>query len=511
MPNDPIAAALTRLHAPKPHFEGFAAQNRVLTKHFRAFRENVGKANARKPGLAPADKLAALLGDAEAPMLRHMVCDAYERAGPAGAEARLEHALRAASESPPWDPSLVAWSYNGLALALAALDRKDEARSVIRALWAYDPFYPNARETGAGLRESPPRELRFAGVPDPLRLAAVGVLYDELRSERRRSIAMGVSLLWSGDHAAAAAMASLASKPTKDTGTWGPDVLAYAAQRAKKKPGAATPLPEGSSTARLKTIGAAVAAGDVATLQALALDPSTPVLLEAWAALAQVGAGERVRGLLEEMIAASTAGRTTTEGCRDLKEALAAMPRATIRAPKAPGRQKLTTANGANEALELTSQAIAAIEKGSAHALPRGPEKLSKPGPLPPSLARWLAFGGLDETKPSTVKQLAQRAHGKWFAKLPPALAKARALPLCLPELVNDTLEVLLLDPAYADAHGETPVLALDVSDGPAAWITAESFGAWLAHDVGVPKRPGARASLAEATVRVLGPTGLRL
>lgn len=513
MPTSDIEAALTRLHAPRPNFDAFAAQARVFAKHFRAFVEASRAANGRNPGMAPADALAKLLGDAEAPLLRHAVCDAYENAGPAGAELRLVHALRAASESPAWDPSLVAWSYNGLAQALVALDRKDDARAVIRASWAYDPFYPTLRETAATLGLAPPATPSFAGSPDSLRLAGLAVLFGDLRSEKRRSIAMAVSLAWSGDNAAAAAMATLADKPTKDTGTWGPDVLAHATRLAKKMPGAAKPLPAGSPTARLKAVEAALKAGDVAALRALALDPYPDVLLEAWAGLALVGEGEQVRGLLEEMIAASTVGRTKTEGCRNLERALAAMPRASRAKATPTAKGSGTPPEAQNEAVALVVRALAKIEAGAEHSLPRDRVKVSKRSLAlaPPSLIRWLEAGGLEETTPTSVESLAKRAHGKLFANLPTALAKSLALPLEIPELCNDTLEILLLDPTYADAHGETPVLALDVSDGPAAWLTAPSFGAWLAEDVGAKGGARTPSALRDASARTLGAPDLRL
>lgn len=511
MPTRDIEAALARLHAPRPNFDGFAAQARVFAKHYRAVIDASRAANARKPGMGPANKLAKLLGDAEAPLLRHALCDAYEHAGPEGAELRLEHALRAAAASPAWDPSLVAWSYNAVADSLAALDRKDDAKAVIRASWAYDPFYSGLRETAAKLGLSPPATPIFAGKPASLRLAGMSLLLADFRSEKRRAIAMAVSLLWSGDNAAAAAMATLADKPTKDTGAWGPDVLAYATRLAKKAPGSATPLPAGSPTARAKAVDAAANAGDVATLRALALDPYPDVLLDAWVGLAQVGDGAEVRSLLEEMVAASTVGRAKTDQHRDLERALSAMPRPTK--GKAAAKPKAGAPPAENEAIALVVRAIAKIEAGTGHSLPTGRVKLSKASLAlaPPSLVQWLEHGGLEETKPTSVASLAKRAHGKLFAKLPPALARSLALPLDLPELCNDTLEVLLLDPAFADAHGETPVLALDVSDGPAAWLTTPSFGAWLAHDVGVKAGTPPPSALREASERTLGGQTLRV
>ncbi len=182
--------------------------------------------------------------------------------------------------------------------------------------------------------------------------------------------------------------------------------------------------------------------------------------------LAKLGEGEVVRPLLEEMIDASKIGRSKTELCFELETALLTMP-------ALPGAKRVNhpraTPPPAVDAVGKAKQALAAANDGSPCSLPLEATKL-RVARMPPSLKAWLE------------------------ANLP-------ALPLDAPEVVNDTLEVLVL--AMADEGGETPVVALDVSDGPKIFVTAESFGAWVAADVGLGA-PMADA-LAAASRRVFG------
>lgn len=475
-----------------------AAHHRFLASRYRPWTNAITQASAKKPGPKPAALAAKLLGDTPATQLRHAVAELHEEIEVDG-ETGLSLALQAAACSPSWDPTFVAWSIRGVAFWLRRLGRLDEARSVIARLWKVSPLYVVGRAEAHALGVKPPALACPTGPADHLRLAGMQVLLGAFRPTHMRHITMAVSLLWTKDFAAAARMASLAGKGTKYEGTWAQELEAFAAKEAKRAPGAIQPVPQAVWGKRTTAVKEAIAHGDLPALRGLALDPSQHVMLDAWIGLAKLGEGEVVRGLLEEMIAASKTGSTRTEQCYDLEFALSEMPKK----PSTPGVGKKSSARksgvDARTGVGLAELTLAKVKAGAACSVPIEKTKLSLKG-VPPSLAAWIAGGGgLNVTKAEPLGTLARQAHGNQFSKLPAALSKSRALALCEPELVGDTLEVLALD--FADEHGEAPVLALDVSDGPATWVTTSSFGEWIANDVGV----GAPGDTREATERVFG------
>lgn len=507
-----VDQALDELFSPKPDYAALAAQNAFALKHYRAWTDAVTKASAKKPGPKPAAQLVKLLGDTPAVQLRHLVAEAHEELE-AGEEG-LQLALAAAACSPRWDPVFVAWSLRGVAFWLRRLGRMDEARAVLDRLWTADPWYFQGRAEAAAAGVKPPVPACPTGSADHLRLAGAQVLLEGFRPAHLRHIAMAVSLLWTKDFAAAARMANLAGKGTKYEGTWAADIAAFATTEAKRSTGNALPLPDAAWGARGVAVKDALKREDMPLLRALALDPSRRVMLAAWVALAKLGEGHEVRALLEELVAASTIGRAKTELCFELESALSQMPRTvakaasakaasrTSEAPKKAGGKRRTRPESP-DAAALTALALASVERGAACSLSMETTKLGFRG-VPPSLATWVAGGGgLDETKPSKLGALAKRAHGGQFAKLPAALATSRALPLELPEVVADTLEVLALD--FADERGEAPVLALDVSDGAAVFVTASSFGAWIAANVGASPAAHDVDGIEQASARLFG------
>jgi hypothetical protein len=475
-----VEKALETLRTPTSDYAAAAAHVRFAFNRWRTWDAATPAANAKKPDPKAVAKLVTLVGDVQAPYFRHFMAECHEAidAGPNG----LRHALDAAACSPAWDPVYVAWSIRGIAFWLRKLGRTDEARRVIGELWRANPFYPLGLKEAAELGVKRPALLQPSGPVDHLRLAGFHALLERVRSTHLRHIAMASSLLWSGDFAAAARMASLAGKGAKVEATWAADIAAFAAKEAKRSPGNATPLPDKAWAGRGAAVREAVAAKDVELLRALALDPNTSVMLEAWVGLAKLGESDLVRPLLEEMIAASKISGRKTELCFGLEDALlqmAALPGAKrVNHPRAIGYTYAVDAVGKAE------QALAAAKNGSPCSLPLEQTKL-RVARMSPSLKAWLhGGGGLHEKKASTIGALAKAAHGPAFRKLPANVAALPALPLDEPDSVNDTLEVLVL--AMADQGGETPVVALDVSDGPKIFVTAESFGAWVAADVGL-------------------------
>ena len=474
-----VEEALEKLRTPKADYDAAAAHVRFAFNRFGAWNRATPAAGAKKPDPKAVAKLVALVGDVPAPYFRHFMAECHE--GTLAGEDGLRHALEAAACSPAWDPVYVGWSIRGIAFWLRRLGRVDQARRVIGELWRANPFYPLGLKEAAELGVKPPARPTPSGPVNHLRLAGFHALLEDVRSTHLRHIAMASSLLWSCDFAAAARMASLAGKGAKVEATWAADIAAFAAKQAKSSPGSAIPLPDKPPGGRGVAAREAIAKGDVALLRSLALDPNTSVMLQAWVGLAKLGESDVVRPLLEEMIAASKISGRKTELCFDLETALlemAALPRAKrVNHPRAMPPPAL-------DAVGKAEQALAAAKKGGPCSLPLEATKL-RVARMPPSLKAWLAGGGgLHEKKPKTVGELAKAAHGRAFRKLPEALAKLPALPLDAPEVANDTLEVLVL--AMADEGGETPVVALDVSDGPKIFVSAESFGAWVAADVGL-------------------------
>ena len=220
---------------------------------------------------------------------RHCTAECHEVLD-AGEEG-LRHALDAAACSPAWDPVYVAWSIRGIAFWLRKLGRVDDARRVIGELWKANPFYPIGLKESAELGVKPPARLTPSGAANHLRLAGFHALLEDARTSHLRHIAMATSLMWSGDFAAAARMASLAGKGTKIEASWAADIAAFAAKEAKRSPGSATPLPDKTWAGRGVAVREAVSAGDLGVLRALALDPNTSVMLSAWVGLAKLGEG----------------------------------------------------------------------------------------------------------------------------------------------------------------------------------------------------------------------------
>ena len=320
---------------------------------------------------------------------RHCTAECHEVLD-AGEEG-LRHALDAAACSPAWDPVYVAWSIRGIAFWLRKLGRVDDARRVIGELWKANPFYPIGLKESAELGVKPPARLTPSGAANHLRLAGFHALLEDARTSHLRHIAMATSLMWSGDFAAAARMASLAGKGTKIEASWAADIAAFAAKEAKRSSGSATPLPDKTWAGRGVAVREAVSAGDLGLLRALALDPNTSVMLSAWVGLAKLGEGEVVRPLLEEMIAASKVGRSKTELCFVLETALLTMP-------ALPGAKRVNhpraTPPPAVDAVGKAEQALAAAKKGSPCSLPLEATKL-RVARMPPSLKAWLQGGGV--------------------------------------------------------------------------------------------------------------------
>jgi hypothetical protein len=491
--------ALARMQRPRPDFVSvtsllglFERSSVELTKAQRA-------AWQAKPGdTGPADRVVELMEDAPAPYLRFLVGDFYEHVG--AHEAGLAAVTRAAAETPCWDPMLVAWAYNGVASALGKLGRDDEARAVLAELWAFDPFYPNALETAQAVGAALPTGVTPHGAASSLRLSLAHQLYEDNREPGFRATAMAMSLVWEGQHAAAASMAELGMTLPGPSPAWPRAIADHAREASRRSPGALAPLPVGPVSTRLRAVRAAHKARHVALLEAAAHDPDFEVARAAWTALfehealdAGLRAGE-LRGLIRELAAATHGPRGHTFRAAQLRAVLDEAP-----LPPVP-------------AVELIERVIEEVRAGANVALPVAraePAERAEASPrVPPSLAAWLCFGGLDELEPSPVLTLVRRAHGALFDAMPPKLASCLALPLQLPETVNDRLELLLL--AHADDAGETPVIAFDVSEQPTVTVAAETFAAWLAEDVGLGRlRPNDATK--RAAKAALGKLALKL
>ncbi len=138
---------------------------------------------------------------------------------------------------------------------------------------------------------------------------------------------------------------------------------------------------------------------------------------------------------------------------------------------------------------------------------------------LPPSLRAWLLFdagwlaksmGALDPRKPraSSLRSVIA-AHAGAMAKVYEPLVRARfpdrALAL---DAGSDSMRILRLgDP---DVHGETPVLEIDLDDGPELGIAFAGFDLWLASELDVAVDLDVDVELDRDLVakRVLGRTG---
>lgn len=474
--------ALRALAQPKDDLVAYGSQIQVLVAHGRSWPAAQEAAARAQPGeREPAHRLVAMIGDAPAPLLRHIAAEALALAGEE--EAALVQLTRAAAVTPPWDPVLVAWAYNGLAWQLDRLGRRDDAARLIVRSWDHDPFYPRALETARTVGAAgPPAEPTPCGVADLPRLALAHAMLEDARPAATRATAMAMALLWSREHTAAASLAELATKLRGVDPTWPRAIAAHATARAKRDRGSLPALPKGAVSQRARAVAAARAAGNRALLEVAALDPEPTVMLSAWAALIELGhrREERVK-LLRALIDASSGDTGKTMLAAQVEERLASLPTGPVLS-----------------AVELTLAAIDAVRTGAACALEATPDaSTSGVQGLPPSLAAWLTAGSLPEPTPSTLAELARRAFGEAFAKLPKKLASTRALPLVLPETAAARLEVLLLE--HTDAQGEAPVLALDHDERPTASLVAESFGAWLASDVGVTPRAPVDEALARA------------
>lgn len=481
--------ALERMHRPRPDFvsvssllalfEGRAAAQ--LTKAQRA-------AWQAKPGdTRHADRVVALIGETPAPFQRFLIGDFYEHVG--AHEAGLAALARAAAETPCWDPMLVAWAYNGIASALGHLGRVEEARSVLSELWTYDPFYPNALDTAASVGAPVPTNVVPRGSASSLRLSLAQQLYENNREAGFRATAMAMSFVWDGQHVAAASMAELGAKLPGPNPAWPRAIAEHARAASRDAPGTFAPLPAGSISARLKAVRSAHKNRDLAVLETAAHDPELDVARAAWAALLDVGhRADELSALIRELVAVSRGPKGQSYRSAQIGEVLdeATLP--------------------AISAVSLVERVIEAVKAGALVALPLEPCDTTTA--VPPSLAAWLRFGGLDELEPSPVLDLVRRAHGDQFDALPAKLAVCPAIPLLLPETVNERLELLLL--AHADEVGETPVLAFDVSEDPTITVAAESFAHWLAEDVGLGRlRPNDATK--RAAKSVLGRAKLKL
>ncbi len=178
----------------------------------------------------------------------------------------------------------------------------------------------------------------------------------------------------------------------------------------------------------------------------------------------------------------------------------------------------------------LVEQVIARIESGKCELeivtpRPIPKEKLAKltfpdGKPLPPSLARFLAYDGswimrtlgwfddLEEPtlRPTTVSRLVKRhlnsEFHRAFKKLPRPLPRAEALPL---DVGSETMRLLFL--GAPDDAGEYPVLNVDVDDMPVVTFESPGFDTWLAVQAGLidlEKAPWS-AVLKESRARVFG------
>lgn len=483
-------ASLARMHEPRPDFVSVSSLLALFqdsTAGAALTRAQTAAWRAPRGDTQHADRALALTGDAPAPFLRFLIGDFYEHVG--AFEASLAAITRAAAETPCWDPMLVAWAYNGLAGALGNLGRVDEAREVLGALWAYDPFYPNALDTAARVGAPPPEAVTPRGRASSLRLALANQLYGDNREPGFRATATAMSFVWEGQHVAAASMAELGARLPGPDPAWPRAIASYARAAAAHTPGTLPALPAGGVAARVKAVRAAQKAGEHAVLEVAAHDPELAVARAAWAALLEVGhRADELGALIRELVAATTSPHGQPILAMEIGAVLQGAP-----LPAIP-------------AVDLVARAVAAIAQGALTSLPTEPCATTVAGP--PSLAAWLRVGGLDEVAPSPVLTLARRAHGASFDAMPARLAACPALPLQIPETVNDRLELLLL--AHADDAGETPVLAFDVSEEPTVTVMAESFGAWLADEVGLgtlraneATKRAAKAALGKARLRM--------
>lgn len=480
--------ALKRMQQPRPDFVSVSSLLALFEGSPAELMSAQRAAWGAKPGDTKyADRVASLIGDAPAPFLRYLVGDFYEHVG--AHEAGLAANTRAAAETPCWDPMLVAWGYNGIAGALGHLGRLDEARSVLSQLWSFDPFYPNALETAKAVGASLPTNPAPRGNASSLRLALAQQLYDDNRQPGFRATAMAMSFVWEGQHAAAASLAELGEKLPGPNPAWPRAIAAYARSKSMHEPGSLAPLPAGSVSARRKAVRAAHKTKDTPVLETAAHDPEFDVAREAWAALLDLGhREEELSALIRELVAATR--RPTGQSIRAMQigEVLDDAP-----VPAIP-------------AIALIERVCRDISAGARVTLPAVPQPTT--ARVPPSLAAWLRFGGLQETEPSPVIDLVRRAFGDRFDAMPKKLAACPALPLQLPETVSERLELLLL--AYADDDGETPVVAFDVSEDPIVVIAAEGFASWLAEDVGLGRlRPNEATK--RASKAVLGKAKLKL
>ncbi len=482
--------ALERLHRPRPDFVSVRSllalfEGPSATELSRAQRD----AWQAKPGdTRHADRVVALIGDAPAPYLRFLIAEMYEYVG--AYEEALASTTRAAAETPCWDPMLVAWSYNGIAGLLGLLGRHDEARAVLGELWPYDPFYPNSHETARSVGASlPPADVAPRGSADSLRLSLAHQMYESNREAGFRATAMAMSFVWEGQHAAAASLAELGATLPGPNPAWPLAIAEYARNASRSAPGTLAPLPKGSVAKRIQAVRRARKSADLATLETAAHDPELAVVLEAWAGLLETGhRAEELSALMRELVDVSRGPNGQTFLSSRIEEVWRAAPLPAI------------------SATELVERVIAEVRAGALVALPLEP--VEPTAPVPPSLAAWLRFGGLDELEPSSVLELARRAFGPTFDALPAKVAAYPALPLLLPETVNERLEVLLL--VHANDAGEPPVLALDVSEDPTVEVAAESFAHWLAADVGLTRlrandatKRAAKAALGKAKLKL--------
>jgi tetratricopeptide (TPR) repeat protein len=299
------------MHEPRPDFVSVSSLLALFqdsTATAALTRAQTAAWRAPRGDTQHADRALALTGDAPAPFLRYLIGDFYEHVG--AFEASLAAITRAAAETPCWDPMLVAWAYNGVAGALGHLGRFDEARDVLSALWAYDPFYPNALDTAARVGAPPPEAVTPRGRASSLRLALANQLYGDNREPGFRATAMAMSFVWEGQHLAAASMAELGARLPGPDPAWPRAIASYARAAAARTPGTLPALPAGGVAARVKAVRAAHKAGEHAVLEVAAHDPELAVARAAWAALLEVGhRADELGALIHELVAATTSPR----------------------------------------------------------------------------------------------------------------------------------------------------------------------------------------------------------
>ncbi|WP_018350516.1 hypothetical protein [Longispora albida] len=133
---------------------------------------------------------------------------------------------------------------------------------------------------------------------------------------------------------------------------------------------------------------------------------------------------------------------------------------------------------------------------------PEVPETFPSGRPVPPSLARWLAFdtsmlersGWFDGEGSFAVRPLGELAmdeFGPGWGTMYRALSPVFPECLLLPGGSDSRRVMIVTEP---DEHGEYPICALDIDDLPCVELMYPGFGVYLADTAGLlgePVRPG--------------------